>query len=289
MSNSEQSRPGKLLDQVRQILRVKHYSIRTEEAYVDWIRRFILFHGKRHPRELNTAEIQAYLTHLAADRNVAASTQNQAYAAILFLYREVLLIELTSPVEPLRAKRPHRLTVVLTRDEVRRVLDQLAPPHHLMASLLYGAGLRLMECVRLRVKDLDFEQRLIVVRDGKGQHDRITMLPQSLIAPLRTHLQLVQALHQSDLAQGLGAVYLPYALERKLPAANREWVWQYVFPSDRISTDPRSDQRRRHHLDESGLQRAVTRAVRAARLTKRATCHTFRHSFATHLLEARCL
>ena len=289
MSNSEQSRPGKLLDQVRQILRVKHYSIRTEEAYVDWIRRFILFHGKRHPRELNTPEIQAYLTHLAADRNVAASTQNQAYAAILFLYREVLLIDLTSPVEPLCAKRPHRLPVVLTRDEVRRVLDQLAPPHHLMASLLYGAGLRLMECVRLRVKDLDFEQRLIVVRDGKGQHDRITMLPQSLIAPLRTHLQLVQALHQSDLAQGLGAVYLPYALERKLPAANREWVWQYVFPSDRISTDPRSDQRRRHHLDESGLQRAVTRAVRAARLTKRATCHTFRHSFATHILEARCL
>lgn len=277
--------PKKLLDQVRDALHLKHYSIRTENSYVDWIRRFILFHGKRHPNEMGAPEVEAFLTHLAVKENVAASTQNQALSALLFLYREVLKKDL-GPIGALRAKKPKRLPTVLTKEEVRRVLDHLSGTHRLMAQLLYGSGLRLMECVRLRVKDLDFAQRAIIVRDGKGAEDRVTMLPDSLIAPLQEHLQRVKRLHEEDLAKGHGAVYLPHALERKYPNANREWAWQYVFPSDQLSVDPRSGTVRRHHLDESGLQKAVRQAAKRAGIPKPVTPHTFRHSFATHLLEA---
>ncbi len=277
-------RPKRLLDQVRDALRLKHYSIRTEDSYVDWIRRYILFHGKRHPNEMGAPEIEAFLTHLAVNEHVATSTQNQALSALLFLYREVLHKDL-GPIDALRARKPKRLPTVLTQDEVRRVFDHLSGTHQLMAKLLYGSGLRLMECLRLRVKDIDFAQRAIIVRDGKGEQDRVTMLPESLIAPLQKHLQYVKRLHEEDLAKGYGAVYLPYALERKYPNAEREWIWQYVFPSERLSVDPRSGIVRRHHLDESGLQKAVRRAARAAGITKPVSPHTFRHSFATHLLE----
>jgi integron integrase len=277
--------PPKLLDQLRAVLRRKHYSIRTEEAYVSWSARYIRFHQLRHPRDMGAPEIAAFLTHLAVDDQIAASTQNQARCALLFLYQHVLHIDLgTLPdIEP--AKQPQRLPVVLTRDEVRAVLAQLSGTYRLMAQLLYGGGLRLMECVRLRVKDLDFAQTQVVVRDGKGGKDRVTTLPVRLVTPLQDHLRIVERTHQEDLARGYGVVYLPDALERKYPNANREWPWQYVFPADRLSTDPRTGVVRRHHLDESGLQKAVHAAVRAAGITKPASCHTFRHSFATHLLE----
>jgi integron integrase len=275
----------KFLDTVRDVLRLKHYSIRTEEAYVNWIRRFILFHGKRHPQEMGAPEVEAFLTHLAVEGQVAASTQNQAFSALLFLYRDVLHLDLDAPIRALRAKESQHLPAVLTKDEARRVIAQLSGVYQLQAKLLYGSGLRLLECLRLRVKDLDFERRAMIVRDTKGNEDRVTMLPDSLVELLKEHLQRVKRLHQEDLAKGYGAVYLPDALERKYPNASREWIWQYVFPSDQLSVDPRSGETRRHHLDESGLQKAVRRAVAAAGLDKRVTCHTFRHSFATHLLE----
>ena len=275
----------KLLEQVRALLRAKHYSLRTEQSYVDWIKRYVLFHQTRHPRELGAADIAALLTHLAVDLNLAASTQNQARSALVFLYRDVLGIPLDAPREVVAAKTPHRLPVVLTKDEVRTLIAHLSGTYRLMAQLLYGSGLRLMECVRLRVKDLDFTQRQLIVRDGKGMHDRVTLLPDSLVVPLQDHLRLVQRTHTEDLSHGAGAVYLPFALERKYPNANREWGWQYVFPSERLSTDPRTGVLRRHHRDERGLQAAVKAAVRAAGITKPASCHTFRHCFATHLLE----
>ena len=278
--------PKKLLDQVRDVLRLKHYSYRTEQSYVDWIKRFILFHHKRHPQDLGRAEIEAFLTYLAVEGNVAASTQNQALSALLFLYREVLRIELDGPLDAIRAKKPARLPIVLTRAEVHQVIEGMTGTYQLMAKLLYGSGLRLMECVRLRVKDIDFEQREIIVRDPKGGHERVTMLSASLVTPLQEHLKRVKLLYEQDLAAGYGQVYLPYALDRKYPNASREWGWQYVFPSDRLSIDPRSGSMRRHHVDESNLQRAVKDAVRLARLAKPASCHTFRHSFATHLLES---
>lgn len=276
----------RLLDVVRERIRLKRYSIRTEHAYTHWIRRFILFHGKRHPREMGAPEVEAFLSDLAVQRNVAASTQNQALAAILFLYRDVLGIELPWLQDVVRAKRPARLPVVLTRREVEAVLARLDGRDWLMASLLYGAGLRLMECVRLRVKDIDFAMRQIVVRDGKGAKDRVTMLPEKLLSPLQLQLKKAKALHDADLAAGFGEVHLPYALAQKYPNASREWGWQYVFPASRRSIDPRSGVERRHHLDPKTLQRSVRNAVRAAGLAKPASCHTFRHSFATHLLEA---
>jgi len=285
MQPTTKKRPKKLLDQVRDAIRRKHYSIRTEQAYVSWIRRFILFHNKRHPRDMGAPEIEAFLTHLAVERRVAASTQNQALSAILFLYREVLGIELDLPLRSVRAKRPQRLPTVLTHEEALRVITCLSGTHQLMAKLLYGSGLRLMECVRLRVKDLDFDQHVITVRDGKGAKDRITVLPDTLITPLQEHLQRVQLIHQQDLADGYGSVYLPYALDRKYPNASKEWIWQYVFPSDRLSTDPRTGIVRRHHIDPSTLQKAVRKAARLAGIAKHVTCHTFRHSFATRLLE----
>jgi integron integrase len=308
-------RPKKLLDRVREAIRLKHYSIRTEEAYVNWVKRFILFHNKRHPREMGLPEIEAFLscyhdlvsrsnfllkkhlsleegvmitrnlTHLAVDLKVAASTQNQALSAILFLYREVLHKELEGPIEAIRARRPKRLPTVLTREEVSRLMSCLSGTYKLMAKLLYGSGLRLMECVRLRVKDLDFANRAIIVRDAKGMKDRVTVLPESLVQPLQEHLQGVKRLHEEDLAQGYGSVYLPYALARKYPNADKEWIWQYVFPSKRLSVDPRTGIVRRHHISESSLQKAVREAARRAGIDKRVTCHTLRHSFATHLLQ----
>ncbi len=289
--SNEAAQSPKLLDQVRQAIRLKHYSIRTEQAYTDWIKRFILFHKTqtgqfRHPKDMGVPEIEAFLTHLAVDENVAASTQNQALSALLFLYRHVLHRDIILPDSILRAKKPKRLPTVLTREEVRRVLGYMSGVHQLMARLLYGAGLRLMECVRLRVKDIDFDRHLILVRDGKGEKDRITMLPEAVVPSLRDHLTRVHLIHQNDLAQGYGRVYLPYALERKYPNASTEWGWQYVFPSERLSVDPRSGLTRRHHIDESSLQKAVRRAARQANIPKPVGPHTFRHSFATHLLEA---
>jgi integron integrase len=279
------NQPPKLLDQVRHTLRTKHYSLRTEQAYLHWIRRFILFHHKRHPHEMDTPEIEAFLTHLAVNEQVAPSTQNQALSALLFLYQQVLRQELTAPIDAVRAKKPQRLPVVLSQSEVARLMTHLTEPYQLMARLLYGCGLRLMECVRLRVKDVDFEQHQILVRSGKGNKDRDTLLPDSLLAPLRRQLRYAQALHQNDLEQDYGQVYLPYALERKYPNANREWGWQYVFPAAKLSADPRTGRIRRHHVDEYGLQKAVKQAARAANITKPVGCHTLRHSFATHLLE----
>lgn len=278
--------PPKLLEQVQAKLRVKHYSIRTERAYLDWAKRYILFHGKKHPKKLGAQEVEAFLSHLAVEGNVAASTQNQAKSALLFLYREVLEIDLPWLDNVTKARVPQRLPVVLTHAEVRMLLDRLEGTQWLMASLLYGAGLRLMECVRLRVKDIEFERGELIVRDGKGQKDRMTMLPAKLMEPLRMHLERVKRLHEEDLAAGYGEVYLPNALGRKYPNGGRVWGWQYVFPSSQLSVDPRSGVTRRHHADEKGLQRAVKRAVHAAGIVKPATPHTLRHSFATHLLQS---
>jgi integron integrase len=283
--DAKTSQAPKLLDQVRGKIRLKHYSIRTEQAYVDWIKRFILHFGKRHPRELGAAEVEQFLTHLAVAGNVAASTQNQAKSALLFLYREVLETELPWLDNVERARTPKRLPVVLTRDEVHAVLSRLSGTHWLIASLLYGAGLRIMEALRLRVKDVEFPRKEILVRDGKGFKDRVTMLPAALAVPLAAHLERVKALHEQDLAAGRGAVYLPYALERKYPGAARDWAWQYVFPSANLSEDPRTGIERRHHLQDQAVQRAMRQAVRDAGVAKPATPHTLRHSFSTHLLE----
>ena len=280
-----QQQGSSLLDRVRHHIRLKHYSIRTEEAYVHHVKRFILFHRKRHPAEMGVDEIRQYLSHLAIEGRVSASTQNQALAALLFLYRGVLGLELPLVEGIERAKRPARVPVVLTRAEVDRVLAHLSGTHHLMAGLLYGAGLRLMECVRLRVKDVDFGYAQIIVRDGKGEKDRRTVLPAPLAGQLRQHMERVRRQHAADLRQSYGRVYLPYALERKYPHAASEWGWQWVFPANRLSVDPRSGMVRRHHASEDLLQRAVKRAVGQAGVAKRASCHTLRHSFATHLLE----
>lgn len=271
---------------VRGVIRFKHYSIRTEETYVQWIRRFILFHGKQHPTKLGETHIRDFLTHLAVQGKVAASTQNQALAAILFLYQEVLHQEVGWITDIEKAKRPIRVPVVFTQDEAARVLAQLTGTNRLMGNLLYGAGLRLMECVRLRVKDVDFGYHQITIRDGKGQKDRVTILPPVLEEALRRHLARVKLLHEEDLAEGFGTVHLPFALERKYPNAHREWAWQYLFPSAKRSKDPRTAKEQRHHAAETVLQRAVKEAVRKAEIPKAASCHTFRHSFATHLLES---
>ena len=278
--------PPKLIDQVRDRLRVKHYSIRTEQVYVDWIKRYIFFHDKRHPKELGAEELEAFLTHLAVAGKVSASTQNQAKSALLFLYREVLGMQLPWLENITQAKAPKRLPVVLTVSEVQALLSHLKGTHLLIASLLYGGGMRLMEAVRLRVKDVEFSRREILVREGKGFKDRVTMLPEAVVASLKAHLAKVKILHGEDLAQGYGEVYLPYALDKKFPTAGRDWGWQYVFPSKNLSVDPRSGKTRRHHVDEKGVQRAVKQAVRDAEIVKPATPHTFRHSFATHLLQS---
>jgi len=275
----------KLLDQVRTLIRTMHYSIRTEQAYVDWIRRFILFHKKRHPAQMGKAEIEEFLTHLAVNRRVAASTQSQAKSALLFLYQKVLKIEVEWLKDVVAAKQPQRLPTVLTIDETRSLLSHMKSETWLVASLLYGSGLRLMEACRLRVLDIDFNARQITVRNGKGAKDRVTMLPEALVVPLKSHLELVRVRHQCDCEQGGGEVYLPFALDRKYPAAAREWKWQYVFPADALSEDPRSDIVRRHHIDEQRVQHAVKQAAQDANIQKKVTPHTLRHTFATHLLQ----
>lgn len=276
---------SRLLEQVREAVRTRHYSLRTEEAYLRWTRQYILFCGKRHPAELGAAEVSAFISHLAVERRVAASTQTQALSALLFLYREVLALPIGWVDDVERAKKPQRLPVVFTREEARAVLSHLRGEAWLMASLLYGSGLRLMECVRLRVKDLDLHRGDITVRDGKGGKDRITVLPASLVEPLRRQLEASRALHELDLREGFGYVYLPYALARKYPSADREWCWQYVFPARHRSVDPRSGREQRHHVAETVLQKAVKRAIREAGVAKPGSCHTFRHSFATHMTE----
>jgi integron integrase len=276
----------KLLDQVRTTIRLRGMSYETEKAYADWIKRFIIFHHKRHPKEMGAPEIRDFLAHLVNDRNVAPSTQNQALHALLFLYREVLRIELPVIGDLQPAKKSPRAPVVFTREEVEVILSRMEGTKKMMASLLYGTGLRLIELLRLRVKDIDFQSNQITVRQGKGGKDRVTMLPQSLKEPLRQHLVKVKEAHEIDLREGFGNVGLPFALEKKYPNAVKEWKWQYVFPAPKRSIDPRSKIERRHHLDPSVLQKAVKEAMRAARITKHGSCHTFRHSFATHLLEA---
>lgn len=278
--------PRKLLDQVKDVIRRRHYSIRTEAAYVDWIRRYILFNGKKHPQEMGAVEIERFLTHLAVHKKVSASTQNQALCALVFLYRHVLNIEINGKIDAERAKRPKRLPVVLSRVEIDRLMSHLDGVYWLMAGLLYGAGLRLMECVRLRVKDIDFHQHHIVVRAGKGNKDRVTILPDSLVPELKNQLHFAKGLHENDLRRGYGSVYLPYALARKYPNAATTWHWQYVFPAGKLSNDPRSDKIRRHHINGSSLQKAVRLASRKAELRKPVTPHTLRHSFATQLLES---
>jgi integron integrase len=278
-------RRSPFLEQVRGAIRVRHYSIRTEQSYIAWIVRFIRFHGRRHPSEMGEIEVAAFLNHLAVARDVAASTQNQALNALNFLYRWVL----NRPLGPLggvvRAKRPERLPTVLTTDEVAAVLRAVSNDYWLVACLMYGSGLRLMEAVRLRVKDLDFEHRALVVRGGKGGKDRVVTLPDELAIPLKRQLQRVRQYHERDLAAGHGEVYLPHALARKYPNAGRQWAWQYVFPSRQRSVDPRDGLERRHHVDEGAVQKAVKQAIRKAGIEKPASCHTLRHSFATHLLE----
>ena len=285
-TDAQEGRSPRLLDQVRELIRIRHYSIRTEQAYLQWIRRFIVFHGRRHPRELGADEVTAFLSHLAIQRNVAASTQNQALNAILFLYRDVLKCTLPWLENVQRARKPQRLPVVLTRDEMRAILAQMQGTAWLMAALIYGGGLRLLECLRLRVKDIDFQYRQLLIRDAKGQKDRVTLLPQNLLEPLRNHLVRVRTLHENDLREGYGCAHLPFALAKKYPSAEREWGWQYVFPSMRRSVDPRSGIERRHHAPEDSLQRAVRQAVHRAGVIKPASVHTLRHSFATHLLES---
>jgi integron integrase len=276
----------RLLDQVRDRIRLKHYSIRTEQSYVEWVRRFVRFHALRHPRELGQRDVESFLTHLAVEQNVAASTQNQAKSALLFLYKEVLDAELPWLDDVESAKRPARLPVVLTPEEVGAVLRRVEGTTGLILRLLYGSGMRMLEALRLRVKDVDFQRGQILVRDGKGARDRVTMLPRRLVLPLREHLARVKALHEDDLRAGYGEVYLPYALARKYPNAAQEWAWQYVFPSAKRSMDPRSGARRRHHADDQNVQRSMRAALRAAGIDKFATPHTLRHSFATHLLES---
>ncbi|MFA4948128.1 MAG: integron integrase [Candidatus Krumholzibacteriia bacterium] len=280
------SREPRLLDQVHIALRARHYSRRTEKSYVRWILRFILFNGKRHPADMGEREITSFLSMLATRRKVSASTQNQALSAILFLYRVVLQQKFDWLDGIVKAKRPVRLPVVLAREEVRAVLGQMRGTPWLMASLMYGAGLRLLECARLRIKDVDFAMGEITVRDGKGRKDRVTMLPYALRAPLAEHVELVKRRHETDLRRKLGSVELPDSLDRKYPRAAWEWGWQWVFPATKFYFDRESGRYRRHHLHESVVQRAMKEAVRMSGIAKPASCHTLRHSFATHLLEA---
>ena len=283
MDSNPQKSP--FLEEVRQIMRTQHYAIRTEQSYIDWIRRFILYHGKRHPRDMGEPEVASFLTHLSVNRKVAPGTQGQALNALVFLYRKVLHQPLGELQGIVRAKKKERVPVVLTQSEVADVLSRLEHTHWLVACILYGSGLRLMECIRLRVKDLDLDRLSITVRSGKGDKDRVVTLARELVVLLKRHLESVKTIHERDVAEGYGSVYLPYALERKYPAASTSWGWQYVFPATKRSTDPRSQVIRRHHMDETTVQKAVKIAVRKAGIDRPASCHTLRHSFATHLLE----
>jgi integron integrase len=286
LDGSEAPKAPRLLEQLRDAINRLHYSARTEERYVHWVKRFIYFSGKRHPAELGAAEVTAFLNYLARERDVAAATQNQALSALLFLYREVLRQPLPWLDELDRARRPVRVPTVLTRDEVGRLLAAMHGMKWLMASLLYGSGLRLRECLKLRVKDIDFGYRQIVVRGGKGAKDRVTMLPSAVIEALQAHLRRAKELHERDVRDGYGDVELPYALARKYPRVQYEWAWKFVFPSRKLSVDPRTGVIRRHHVYENYVIRGVARAAREARITKHVSCHTLRHSFATHLLDS---
>jgi integron integrase len=274
----------KLLDQLRTVMRLKHYSKRTEETYLVWIKRFIIFHNTRHPKEMGDKEINEFLTHLAVNGNVSASTQNLALCAIVFLYKQVVKKEI-GDLELTRPKKAKKLPTVFSRKEVKAILGLLSGVNWIMGNLLYGAGLRLMECIRLRVKDIDFEYNYLIVRDGKGRKDRVTILPEIVKEKLKQHLLRVEKLHEKDLKQGYGTVYLPYSLEKKYLNANKEPGWQYVFPASQISVDKRTGIKRRHHIDESILQKVIKVAIKNAGIKKQGSCHTFRHSFATHLLE----
>jgi integron integrase len=276
----------RLLDRVRHAIQTLHYSRRTEKAYVYWVRRFVVHHGRRHPADMGADEVRAFLSHLAVQEHVSAATQNQALNALVFLYRRVLAKDLASIQGVDRAKRPQRLPVVMTRDEIRAVLDKLTGVPQLVCRLLYGAGLRLVECLSLRVKDVDFGRNELTIRDGKGAKDRVTVFPDSCREPLLRHLEAVRSLHARDLDGGLGCAPLPFALAAKYPEAGHEWCWQYVFPATSFYTDRRTGRRHRHHLHETVIQKAMARAVRAAQLSKPATPHSLRHSFATHLLES---
>jgi integron integrase len=276
---------SKLLNQLINSIRAKHYSIRTEQSYVNWVNRFIRFHQKKHPAKMGEPEITAFLNYLAVNRKVAASTQNQALSAILFLYNKVLKNDIEHLDNLVRAKRPLKLPVVFSHQEVKNIFIQLDGVKWLMAALLYGSGLRLMECIRLRVKDIDFHYNQLTIRDGKGQKDRVTVLSEKIITPLQKHLQKVEFLHKKDAKEGFGEVYLPFALARKYPNANREFGWQYVFPAKKPTKDPRSGRIYRHHIDPSILQKAIKQSIRDVGIVKPGSCHTLRHSFATHLLE----
>ena len=276
--------PVKLLDKVRQCIRLKGYSIRTEKSYASWIKRFILFHGKRHPQDMGKPEIEAFLSNLVMTRNVASSTQNQAFNAILFLYNHVLDVDMPEDINALRSKKPLRVPTVMTREETLKLIGVMRGTHQLMTKLIYGCGLRVIECIRLRVKDIDFAMNQIVVRDAKGKKDRITVLPDGAKQALKEHLVYVKRLHQDDLARGYGRVYLPHALAKKYPNAARQWGRQYAFPAKTLSKDPRSGMKRRHHLHVSGIQKAVRKAVNLSAIVKPVGCHSLRHSFATHLL-----
>lgn len=278
--------PKRLLDQVRDAIDLKHYARSTEQTYIHWIKRYIFFHNKRHPKDMGAAEVEQFLSHLATAGKVSASTQNQALSSLLFLYKYVLQKDLpTLSLPSLRAKEGKRLPNVLTKDEVHKVLLQMSGMCGLMAKLLYGSGMRLNECVQLRVKDIDFGQHQIIVHDGKGQQDRVTILPEKLVPLLQEHLQWRKKIHEEDLAHGNGFVYLPYALERKYPNADKEWVWQFVFPSAQLAKDSKSGKMLRWYMSDSTLQKAVREASQTAKIDKRVGCHTFRHSFATHLLQ----
>jgi len=276
--------PVKLLDRVRQSIRLKGYSIRTEKTYVSWIRQFVLFHAKRHPRDMGKPEIEAFLSYLVMKRNVASSTQNQAFNSILFLYNNVLDVDMPQDINALRSKKPVRVPTVMTREETLKLIGSMHGTHQLMAKLMYGCGLRVIECVRLRVKDVDFAMNQVIVRDGKGKKDRITVLPEGARPLLEEHLVYVKRLHQSDLDKGYGRVYLPNALDRKYPNSNRQWGWQYVFPAKTLSNDPRSGIKRRHHLHDSSIRKAIRKAAKLCGIVKPVSCHTLRHSFATDLL-----
>ncbi|WP_289022594.1 integron integrase [Desulfobacter postgatei] len=277
---------AEILTQLLVALRTRNYSIRTEQSYESWVTRFISFCGNREPETLGSGEVVSFLQHLAVQRNVAESTENQALNALVFFYDKVLKQPLADIGNFVRAKRPRRLPVVLTRSEVAKILGQMAGTQKLMASLLYGTGMRLMDCVRLRVQDIDFGYQQIVIRDGKGKKDRMLPLPERLVNQLKTHLEAVHEIHETDLEKGLGETSLPNALEQKYPNGAKEWGWQYVFPSGRLSVDPRSGKTRRHHIHENGLQKAIKNAAQQANITKRVNCHALRHSFATHLLES---